>query len=279
MSLPVKKIFLLGLLASLLCLANPLPARELPQQTPPGTLVRLPAEQVQSLTPNDIPSTTTMVQGKTERWIAIPLENPPKKLVIEHPDGARSTVKLTQDHYPTNRLTLADTGSVQLSDTDLRRHRREADQLERLMGQDTEKKWSIPFTFPFQETTESLNSFGERRIINDVPKSPHSGEDYVVEGGTPVRAINHGTVRLTEELFFAGKAVVIDHGDKILSHYYHLESYNVETGEVVDRGDVIGTVGESGRTTGPHLHLGVSLQGAMVDPKLFFEDPIGYRPQ
>ncbi len=81
-----------------------------------------------------------------------------------------------------------------------------------------------------------------------------------------MRASNRGRVVLAKALFFSGNAVFLDHGLGIYSVYLHLSEIGVEPGQLVERGDVIGRAGATGRVTGPHLHWGVRVQGARVDP-------------
>jgi murein DD-endopeptidase MepM/ murein hydrolase activator NlpD len=114
-----------------------------------------------------------------------------------------------------------------------------------------------------------IGVFGTRSIINGLKRSPHSGVDLKAGEGTPVHSINNGKVVLTAEQFFSGKSVVIDHGGAIQSMYFHLEKILVHQGERVKKGQIIGLVGSTGRATGPHLHFGVRINEARVDPVQF----------
>ena len=95
---------------------------------------------------------------------------------------------------------------------------------------------------------------------------PHSGTDYAAELGTPVVASNRGRVAMVGDFFFAGRLVVLDHGLGLYTLYFHLDRVDVTEGAVVERGQPIGTVGATGRATGPHLHWGAVLRQARVDP-------------
>lgn len=128
----------------------------------------------------------------------------------------------------------------------------------------SETVWQGSFLRPLDG--EVVGPFGRRSIINDQPRSPHSGVDFKAGRGTPVRAMNHGTVVLTEDRFFAGRSVVLDHGGGVLSMYFHLEKILVQNDQFVEKGQVVGLVGATGRATGPHLHLGIRINGARVDP-------------
>jgi murein DD-endopeptidase MepM/ murein hydrolase activator NlpD len=103
-------------------------------------------------------------------------------------------------------------------------------------------------------------------VINGQSRRPHSGEDISAPLGTPVLAINEGTVQLVADHFFSGKSIVVDHGLGLYSMYFHLSSVVVQAGERVAKAQVIGAVGASGRASGPHLHWGVRLNGARVNP-------------
>ena len=111
--------------------------------------------------------------------------------------------------------------------------------------------------------------FGLRRFFNEKPRAPHAGLDVAVARGTPVKASAPGTVLATDDYFFNGKTVFIDHGNGLITMYCHLDRFKVKAGQTVSKGQMIGLAGKSGRATGPHLHWSVVLNGVMVDPELF----------
>jgi hypothetical protein len=122
-----------------------------------------------------------------------------------------------------------------------------------------ERFWSLPFLRPVPQEA-SASSFGSRRIINGVPRAPHSGTDLSAPAGTEVVATNHGKVALVGNYFFAGGSVIIDHGGGLYSMYFHLSEFKVEEGAMVRRGDVVALSGGTGRVTGPASALGRALE-------------------
>jgi murein DD-endopeptidase MepM/ murein hydrolase activator NlpD len=124
--------------------------------------------------------------------------------------------------------------------------------------------WAGPFLPPVSAAISDV--FGTARVFNREVQSRHLGLDYGVPAGTPVHAVNHGTVLLARSLFFEGNCVVLDHGQGLLSLYLHLSEFSVKEGDEVDPGQLIGLSGGTGRATGPHLHLAIRWQGVYMDP-------------
>lgn len=110
--------------------------------------------------------------------------------------------------------------------------------------------------------------FGSQRILNGQPRSPHSGLDIAAPTGTPILATADGIVSLVHDgMVLTGKTIMIDHGFGLDSVYIHMSEIHVEEGQSVQQGDVIGAIGMTGRTSGPHLHFGISWYGAKLDPQ------------
>ncbi len=126
------------------------------------------------------------------------------------------------------------------------------------------REWFGSFRAPVNAPVSDV--FGTERVFNGKVQSYHQGLDYGVPSGTPVSALNSGTVLLARSLYFEGNCVVIDHGKGLLTLYLHLSEFAVKQGESVKRGQVIGLSGGTGRATGPHLHVAVRWQGIYLDP-------------
>jgi murein DD-endopeptidase MepM/ murein hydrolase activator NlpD len=115
------------------------------------------------------------------------------------------------------------------------------------------------------------SSFGLRRFFNGQPRSPHKGMDIGAGRGTPVGAPSAGTVVASGDFYFNGNTVLIDHGQGFITMYCHLDRIDVANGQGLETGSVLGTVGQTGRVTGAHLHFAVYLNGTAVDPELFLQ--------
>ncbi|MDR1546582.1 MAG: M23 family metallopeptidase [Deltaproteobacteria bacterium] len=158
---------------------------------------------------------------------------------------------------------------VDLSPEDQARAARERKLVEAALALQTPVKlWTGNFIEPVDGPINS--SFGRRTRLNGIMNPrPHAGADYLVPEGTEVRAPADGTVALTGDHFFSGQAVYLDHGQGLISMYFHLSRIDVADGRSVKKGDVLGLVGKTGRVTGAHLHYGVYLNGARIDPPAF----------
>jgi murein DD-endopeptidase MepM/ murein hydrolase activator NlpD len=176
--------------------------------------------------------------------------------------------------YPTQSLTLPP-AQVDLDARTLARVRAEQAEIRQTLESGAgERLWDGAFRAPVEEGRPT-GGFGLRRIINGQPRSPHTGFDWAAPRGTPVVAANAGRVALVAEHFFAGRLVVLDHGLGLFTLYFHLDETRVTRGERVLAGHRLGSVGATGRATGPHLHLGVVLDGARVDPMSLLQLPLG----
>lgn len=128
-------------------------------------------------------------------------------------------------------------------------------------------KWLGEGGFERPHPGQGAGNFGERRIYNGVPRSSHSGLDIAAPLGSPVRASNSGRVALARDLYFSGKTAILDHGLGVFTMYCHFSKLLVNRGDYVKKGDVVALAGSTGRSTGPHLHWAVRVQGSRIDPE------------
>ncbi|PAU65364.1 peptidase M23 [Pseudomonas sp. PIC25] len=211
-----------------------------------------------------------VVKEDGARWIAIvgiPLTVKPGKQYIES-GGQRWPFVVAGKHYREQRITLKNQEQVSPSPTNLKRIERELAEQTRAYQQFSPRQPSnLLFDKPVGGPLSS--PFGLRRFFNDQERNPHSGLDFAVPAGTPVKAPAAGRVILVGDYFFNGKTVFVDHGQGLISMFCHLSRIDVTVGQELPRGGVLGRVGATGRATGPHLHWNVSLNDARVDPAIF----------
>ena len=136
-------------------------------------------------------------------------------------------------------------------------------------AENPQRLWTGQFVAPVQATVSDV--FGTARVFNQQVQSRHQGLDYAAPSGTPVHAVNRGTVILARPLFFEGNCVVIDHGQGLLSLYLHLSEFRVKEGEEIQGGQVIALSGGTGRASGPHLHLAIRWHGVYLDPAILLK--------
>jgi murein DD-endopeptidase MepM/ murein hydrolase activator NlpD len=124
--------------------------------------------------------------------------------------------------------------------------------------------WSEDFIYPLNSKITS--NFGTKRVYNGKLKSYHSGTDFRAKNNTPIIASNSGIVRIAQNRFYAGNSIIIDHGHGVYSCYFHLNKMNFKVGDFIKKGEVLGLSGNTGRSTGPHLHFAFRIHGIQVDP-------------
>lgn len=207
--------------------------------------------------------------------VGLPLSLEPgdQRIEVTWPDGRRSRHGFTVLHrdYAESRITIREERMVSPGPDDLKRIEADRVRIRAALATWSDKTPDFDFAVPSEGRFSS--GFGLRRFINDQPRNPHSGLDIAAPVGTPIHAPAPGRVILTGDFFYAGKAVMLDHGHGLLSFYAHLDSIGVEEGQRLERGARLGTMGMTGRVTGPHLHWGVYLNRTPVDPELFFTRP------
>ncbi len=225
-----------------------------------------------------------MVLPQGADWVAIvgiPLSQAPGVAAIDIGDPASSATRLTFEvrpaHYRTQRLTVPP-AQVDLSAADLERVTGEREHLRAALATFSAQTPSTLRLRPPVAGARS-SSFGLRRLFNGEARDPHSGMDIGAPLGATVVAAAQGVVIDVGDYFFNGNTVLIDHGAGLITMYCHLSSIGVHPGQHLARGEALGAVGATGRVTGPHLHFGVALNRAFVDPALFLPAaPAASRP-
>ena len=191
-------------------------------------------------------------------------------LVNGTPRTFRRTVRVHAVDYPRQDLTLPKemvTPPKEVNDRINEEYRRTS----RAKNTTTPaRNWVLPLQRPVDGVI--LSSYGLRRFLNNKPRNPHRGLDFRSAMGNPVLACAAGTVVLVGDHYFAGNSVYVDHGNGVVSMYFHLSRPMVAEGDTVERGQVVGLTGMTGRATGPHLHFSLSVQGRLVDPEPLFDE-------
>jgi murein DD-endopeptidase MepM/ murein hydrolase activator NlpD len=203
--------------------------------------------------------------------VGIPLGAKPGRHILEV-DGKEVGFEVGEKTYAEQRLTVPNRRHVHPDPEDLRRIEKDSALSRSAYRTFTPQAAEFGFLIPVEGRMSS--PFGLRRFFNGEERNPHSGLDIAAPTGTPIRAPAPGVVVAAADMFFNGNAVFIDHGQGLVTMFCHLDSINVQEGQRVERGETIGTVGATGRATGPHLHWSVSLNDARVDPLLFLNDDI-----
>jgi len=210
---------------------------------------------------------TMLATGLDEKSPAHTLE-----ITIKTTDSAytlKRTIRVRQKEYPVQRLTVPPKYASPPKSEQARI------ELERKLVREIldvitpEKLWKAPFIRPVPG--EVTSEYGLRREFNGKKRNPHRGLDLDGANGDPILAACNGVVKLCNNHYYSGNLVIVDHGLGVFTLYMHLSEFAVQPGQRVQRGDVLGYVGSTGRVTGPHLHLSLSVQGLSVNPQTVLE--------
>lgn len=182
----------------------------------------------------------------------------------ERPLG-KTELHVVEREYGIQHLTV-DEGMVTLSPENEARAERENALIRSVLAQSTpERFWSFPFLYPAKGHISG--PFGVRRVFNGKPKSYHGGVDIAAAKNSSVDATAAGRVALVGDFYYTGWTVLVDHGLGLYSAYFHMSELKVAEGQRVEPGQLVGLVGSTGRSTGPHLHWSMYLSGLRVDPE------------
>ena len=203
--------------------------------------------------------------------IAIPFRTAPgpAKLMLSWTNAAGDhsrtiPFRIVAGKYKTDELKV-DSSRVNPNKKNIERAQKEARKIKRVYAEGSiARLWDGEFQLPM--TSDITSPFGNKRVFNGQLKSFHNGVDFRARSATPVYAANSGVVKMAENLFYSGNAVVIDHGTGIFTIYAHLSRIDVTAGQLVEKGQRLGLTGATGRVSGPHLHWGVKVKGVAVNP-------------
>ena len=261
-----------------LILLQPAMAARLPDgaAVPGGiALVELPASDTPpSVTFNGKP---VMVLPNESNYIAVvglPLSTAPgtQTLQVKNASGTNFTQQftVTDKTYESQHITIKNKRMVNPEKRDMERIGREQRRIKKALASwNDDIPESLFLSLPVEGPVSS--PFGLRRFFNEQARKPHSGLDLAAPEGTPIKAPASGRVIDKGDYFFNGNTVFIEHGQGLVTMYCHMSRIDVEPGQHVTRGEIIGAVGKTGRVTGAHLHWGVSLNDARVDPMLLLD--------
>ncbi len=266
-------IVISALVANIICFAA-----ELPQHSPvPGGVAVIALPDDVDFTSVKLAKKRVMTVAIDDQWFAVvglSLKSKPgeKTLSFISKDGEKATTTFTvkDKAYREQRITIKDKRKVNPYKNDLDRIVKERKLIGSAFAKWTNRS-SINMQFDKPVDGPFSSPFGLKRFFNDQPRNPHSGLDIAAPTGTPIAVPAEGTVIESGDFFFNGNTVFVDHGQGLITMYCHLDSIAVENGDKLKTGDIIGTVGETGRVTGAHLHWSVSLNGTRVDPMLFLK--------
>jgi murein DD-endopeptidase MepM/ murein hydrolase activator NlpD len=263
------------LLTPALLFAGPALSAPAPAVAAPGRIARVRLGRTDQPPKAYLDGRRLLVRVERGEWIALAGirlgAKAGSRLSVEvaYGDGRREIRRITvvDRKYLTQYLSVAP-DQADLPAEQLPRYEQERAHLAQVLGTFTETgPASLAMLQPV--AGRRSGSFGLRRIINGVARSPHGGLDIAAPEGTPVAAAGAGRVVDSSEYLFLGRTLVLDHGQGLLSLYAHLSAVDPAAGDAVRAGATIGKVGTTGRVTGPHLHFSVYLNAAAVDPAIF----------
>ncbi|NOX10037.1 MAG: M23 family metallopeptidase [Gammaproteobacteria bacterium] len=257
-------------------------ALELPEpQVVPGgiAVIKIGSSENQTKPQTRFNNKPVMLVQHNSAWyaiIGIPLKTPLGQQILEvktHHTQRSIPFIVKNKEYEAQYITIKNKRKVNPEQRDLKRIHTESARMRKAFNHFDE---SIPlnklqFSLPVEGTISS--HFGLRRFFNKQPRKPHSGLDIAADTGTEIQAPLAGRIIETGNFFFNGNTVMIDHGQGLISMYCHLNKSLVKKGQAIQEGEVIGTVGMTGRVTGPHLHWSISLNNARIDPLLLLPPP------
>ncbi|MED4582480.1 M23 family metallopeptidase [Brevibacillus choshinensis] len=245
------------------------PLTVMPSTTYPGDVIFVRSNQAQSVTLFSQTYRLQPSQGEYARFIPIPFQAKPGTYQVQTTDNKLAIpLTINAKKFAVDVLTVSKQMNEMRQDT----NRINADQ-KKINAARSRSAQVAYFTGPFtQPAVGTLTTpFGYQRVVNGVPANRHSAIDIANKPGTPIWASNNGKVVLADSLYLTGNTIIIDHGLQVFSIYAHMSKLEVKTGQEVKQGQVIGRMGTTGFSTGPHLHYGMLIGNTYVNPQPFFE--------
>ncbi len=213
------------------------------------------------------------IHQKTYSWIPHPTDKSQKIVILSIPYRTPTStitlengvsIEVIAGNY-TKEQIQANPSKVKPNPKNQERIKQEREEANKIYSNYNQARlWDSAFIYPMQSAITS--PFGSARVFNNELKSYHSGTDFRAKIGTEIHASNRGKVVIAKNRFLAGGSVVLDHGEGLFSMYYHCSELKVKVGQIVEKGDLIALSGATGRVSGPHLHFGILVRGAQVDP-------------
>ena len=241
----------------------------------PGGIINIPIGDISAPAPEVLfQSKKVLVLENDKQWVAV-VGIPLKSKAGQHNIQVKSSAEIrninftvTAKDYPAQYITLKNKRMVNPNPDDLKRIRSERPAINKALN-----TWSLQsvddLTFQIPVIGRLSSPFGLKRFFNNQPKNPHSGLDIAAVTGTDIVAPAAGIVINTGAYYYNGNTVFLDHGQGLISGYFHMSKITVKAGQIVEQGTKLGEVGATGRVTGPHLHWNVYLNKTKVDPALF----------
>lgn len=259
--------------------------QNLPEQNPvPGGIALIPFDYKKTGKKNEKPDVrfygnrVMVLNTAKNRWLAVvglslKIEPGSHNIEIKQTEQPSREIpfKVKDKQYEAQYITLKDKEYVSPPEETLKRIREESRIMKAVF-----KSWNdqnlekLSMDYPVEGPMSS--PFGLKRFFNNQARNPHSGLDIAAPTGSPIQNPLAGTVAAVGHYYFNGNTVLVDHGQGLVSMYCHLDSIAVEEGQELKIGEVLGTVGSTGRVTGPHLHWSVNLNNTRVDPMLFMQE-------
>lgn len=240
-----------------------------PASTYPGDVIFVRSKEAQTVTLFSQSYPLQPSQGEYTRFIPIPFNAKPGSYQVQSADKKLSvSLTISPKKFEVDSITVSQKMNQMRQDT----ARINADQKKINAARAASAK-SAYFVGPFKQPAigKLTTPFGYQRVVNGVPANRHAAIDIANKTGTPIWASNHGKVVLADSLYLTGNTIIIDHGLNVFSIYAHMSKLEVKTGQEVKQGQVIGQMGTTGFSTGPHLHYGMLIGNTYVNPQPFFE--------